>query len=388
VAAVTGDGLERMLELFWHPVCTLAELEAAAPHPLAVTLLGRRLAVAGLGGDTVAVLADRCAHRSTRLSIGWIEGESVRCAYHGWRWAPDGRCLEIPAMPDGPIPSRARVEGYRAQVAYGLVWVRLDDTAGTGIPANPAWGDRRMKVLAGAPYTWPVSAPRRVENFVDLAHFAWVHDGTLGRRDAPVPPVPEVRREDGELRFEYDPPEMVPDARALYGWSRYRMPMPLTVDIEFRLATGARRHLWMSASPIDAASCRSFWFVSRDDDLDGDDRAHLEFQDVVLAEDEPVVSAQDPAGIPLDSGLELSVRTDRVSIEYRRWLKELALAAMGGTAGLGAALDGGPVHPTEDLTEEEHPLGVPRIPAPGPEGRAALPRRRHPPARDGGRAGP
>jgi phenylpropionate dioxygenase-like ring-hydroxylating dioxygenase large terminal subunit len=326
------------LELFWHPVCTVDELQRAVPHPVAVTLLGRRLAVADLGPGGVVAMADRCLHRSTRLSVGWIEQQTIRCAYHGWRWAADGRCVEIPSMPQGPIPPKACIDAYEASVSYGLVWVRLDSSAGTTIPPHPAWEDDRMKVLAGRPYTWPVGAPRRVENFVDLAHFAWVHDGTLGRRDQPVPPMAEVHREDGELRFEYDPPDMEPDARALYGWSRYRMPMPLTVDIEFRLSSGARRHLWMTASPLDLASCRSFWSVSRDDDLDGDDQSYLAFQDIVLAEDEPVVCAQHPPELPLDPGVELSVRTDRVSIEYRRWLRELADAATIGPAAMRAAL--------------------------------------------------
>ncbi len=367
---MSGADLARALELFWHPVCTLGELDEARPHPLAVTLLGRRLAAALLDGGRVSVLADRCPHRSTRLSAGWVEQEAVRCAYHGWLWAPDGGCLEIPAIPDGPIPARARVEAHEAQVAYGLVWVRIDGAAAAGLPANPAWAEASMKVLPGRPYTWPVGAPRRIENFVDLAHFAWVHDGTLGRRDAPVPPVPEVRREQGELRFEYAPPDMEPDARALYGWSCYRMPMPLTVDIEFRLATGARRHLWMTASPVDAGTCRSFWFVSRDDDLDGDDSAYLAFQDLILAQDEPVVCAQDPSELPLDTGAELSVRTDRVSIEYRRWLRELVVAAAGGGSAVRAVLDG----PTNPAKEEEHPVGLRRVPALGPQGRAPLPR--------------
>ena len=354
----------RALELFWHPVCTLDELYDAAPHPLAVTLLGRRLAVADLhgtsaggasvaggadaagGGDAasrgIAAVADRCLHRSTRLSIGWIEQQTIRCAYHGWRWDAGGRCAEIPSLPHGPIPPRACIDAYQTEVAYGLVWIRLDsragDAAGTRLPHHPAWEDPRMKVVAGRPYTWPVGAARRVENFVDLAHFAWVHDGTLGRRDQPVPPLADVSRDEGELRFEYDPPDMEPDARALYGWSRYRMPMPLTVDIEFRLATGARRHLWMTASPLDPATCRSFWSVSRDDDLDGDDASYLAFQDLILAEDEPVVCAQDPPELPLGSSTELSVRTDRVSIEYRRWLRELVAAAAHGPPAVRAAL--------------------------------------------------
>jgi vanillate O-demethylase monooxygenase subunit len=319
--------LDRALELFWHPVATLDELVAAAPRPLAVTLLDRPLAIADVAGQVVAV-TDRCPHRSTRLSNGTVEPGGIRCAYHGWRFDPTGRCDEIPAMPEGPIPGRACVTSFDVEVAYGLVWVRLDPAAGTSVPACPAWDDETMRVLVGRPYTWPTSAARRVENFVDLAHFAWVHDGTLGRRDEPVPQLPEMHREDGELRFRYDPPDQDVEDTAMFGRSWYRMPMPLTVDIDFTLDTGAHRRLWMTASPVTSGTSRAFWLVARDDDLDEErDEAHLAFQQVVLDEDEPVVCAQDPPELPLDPGVEVSVRTDRVSIEYRRWLRELADAA-------------------------------------------------------------
>ncbi len=333
--------LDRALELFWHPVATLAEVAAARPHPLGVRLLGRDLVVTG-DGDRYHCFTDRCPHRSTRLSVGWIEGDGIRCAYHGWRFGADGHCVEIPAVPDAPISSRACVDAFEATAAYGLVWARLDPSAGTALPCCPAFQDPTMHVVAGGPYTWPTSAPRRVENFVDLAHFAWVHDGTLGLRSEPVPPVPDVWREDGELRFCYDPPAMPTPGEALYGASRYRMPMPLTVNIDFTLPHGSRRFLWMTASPVDRGICRSFWLVARDDDLDGDlevlDATHLAFQHIVLAEDEPVVCNQDPPELPLDPGVELSVRTDKVSIEYRRWLRDLAEAAPQGPSAVQAAL--------------------------------------------------
>jgi len=321
--------LEAALEWFWHPVCTEGELSASAGGVLGVQLLGRRLVVADLGGGAYACLADRCLHRSTRLSVGCVDRSAIRCAYHGWRWAADGRCVEIPAVPDAPVPSRARQDSFEVALRYGLVWVRLDGRAATTIPAAPAWEDPTLKVAVGTPYTWPTSAPRRVENFVDLAHFAWVHDGSLGRRDHPVPPVPVIRRTGGELRFEYLP-AAVPDtaAEAMVGPSQYRMPMPCTVDIAFELdgRPGVRRQLWMTASPLDRGSCRCFWFIARSDGHDEDDGPHLEFQARILAEDEPVVCNQDPPELPLEAGSELSVRTDRVSIEYRRWLGELAAA--------------------------------------------------------------
>lgn len=336
--------LARMLELFWHPVCTVDELAAVAPRPLAVQLLGRRIAVARVESGAIVALGDRCPHRSAKLSVGWVDGDHIRCAYHGWAFRADGRCTEIPAMPDGPIPERACVAGHEADERYGLVWVRIDGSAGTAIPAHPAF-DRvaaapgSMRIVAGEPYTWPTAGPRRVENFVDLSHFAWVHDGSLGKRDEPVPPLPTMARANGELRFSFDPPDMTVDETALFGHSEYRMPMPLTVSIEFWLEGGAYRHLWMTACPLDSGSCRTFWTVSRDDDLDGDDGPHIEFQALVLREDEPVVCNQDPPELVLEPGFEISVKTDKVSIEYRRWLSQLVAAAAEGGPAVRQVLD-------------------------------------------------
>ncbi len=343
-----ADGLRAALAHHWHPVCAATDL----PGPVGVRLLGRDLVVARLGVDGgrgpaqtdghVVALVDRCPHRSTRLSVGAVDGDCLRCAYHGWAFDAGGRCVEIPSLPGGPIPGRAAVDAFAAVVEHGLVWVRLDSSVPTRVPACPARSDPEMKVLTGEPYTWPVSAPRRVENFVDLAHFAFVHDGSLGRRDEPVPPIPDVRRAEGELLFDYDPPAY-PDERddtAMLAASSYRMPMPCSVDIAFTYPDGRRRRLWMAASPVDDATCRTFWCLGRTDDIAGDDRDHLAFQDRVLAEDEPVVCNQVPPEMLLDPAAELSVRTDKVSIEYRRWLRELATAALAGPAAYAAAIDG------------------------------------------------
>jgi phenylpropionate dioxygenase-like ring-hydroxylating dioxygenase large terminal subunit len=294
-----------------------------------VTLLDHELAVAiGEDGNPLA-LTDRCAHRSTRLSVGTVHDNTIRCAYHGWRYGRDGQCTEIPSMPDAPIPPRACVTSYSAKVAYGLVWVCLDPRLDIDIPpcaptssaTSPA-----MRVLTGTPYTWPVSAARRVENFVDLAHFAWVHDGSLGRRDEPVPPLPTITRDNGALHFAYHSPDMDADGRALFGSQQYLMAMPLTVQITFTQLTGGTRILWMTASPISMDVTRCFWFIARNDALDEADADHMAFQDQILNEDAPVVCNQSPAALSLEPTAELSVKTDRVSIDYRRFLRDLALA--------------------------------------------------------------
>ncbi len=354
MGALHQDDLAATLAHFWHPVCTVDEIPDG--RPLAVTLLGRELAVANLDDGRFTAVDARCAHRSTRLSVGTVDGCDLRCAYHGWTWASDGRCTSIPSLPDGPIPRAARIVAHEVAERHGLVWVRLaaptgdaatarTDTFDSVIPPSSAFDDPSLHTIVGEPYTWPVSALRRVENFVDLAHFAWVHDGSLGRRDEPVPPLPDIERVGSELRFVYEPPEFDADSSAMYGSSAYRMPMPCTVDITFTLASGARRVLWMTASPLDATSCRVFWAMARDDELDAPgetvrDAEHIAFQRLVLSEDEPVVCAQTPAHFPLDPSEEVSVSTDLVSNVYRRWVREMVRAyADNGIDGLAAAAD-------------------------------------------------
>ena len=335
--------LTETLSYFWHPVCTIDDVGA---DPSAVTLLGRELVIARLADRSWAALDDRCAHRSTRLSVGTVDGCELRCAYHGWTFANDGSCTSIPSLPDGPIPTSARVGAYDVVERYGLIWVRLerppDGIAEAAIPHSSAF-DAGLHTIVGEPYTWPVSPLRRVENFVDLAHFAWVHDGSLGSRDDPIPPLPDIERHATELRFTYEPPDFDADGSAMYGTSHYRVGMPCTVDIDFRLSSGARRVLWMTASPVDESTCRVFWAMARDDDLDAPgerarDDEHIAFQQLVLGEDEPVVCAQTPGSFPLDPAAEVSVSTDLVSNVYRRWLRELVRSyADGGVAALADA---------------------------------------------------
>ncbi len=334
---------DAFLRLFWHPVTRVVDVGESGVT--GVRVLGTDLAVARLpagpdgagsgaaspdaavAGDRWVAYVDRCPHRSARLSVGTAEPDGLRCAYHGWRFGDDGACNEIPSMPGSAISSSACTTSYRAAEAHGLVWVLLDDRLDPPIPPCPALDapdSPDTRVLVPTPYTWPVGAPRRVENFTDLAHFAFIHDGSIGRRDVPVPPLPEIVRAKGQMAFRYDPPEFAADPTAMFGVSAYTVTMPLTVNIEFFMEDGKRRTLWMAACPVDLGVTESFWVMGRNDELDPSfDDAHIEFQEQILAEDEPVVCNQVPPEMVLTPGAEVSVKTDRVSIAYRRWLGEL-----------------------------------------------------------------
>ena len=130
----------------WHPVATCEEL--ARGRPIGVRLLGEDIVV-WQAGERPCAWQDLCLHRGTRLSLGRIEGCTLRCPYHGWVYDEDGRCVLIPALPDAPPPAKARVRRYRALERYGLIWVSLGAPAREP-PPFPEWQDDGFRKPEGS----------------------------------------------------------------------------------------------------------------------------------------------------------------------------------------------------------------------------------------------
>lgn len=333
------------LRHFWHPVCTLSEFEkanASGHGPMSVKLLGENLVLARLDGQMMAA-DDRCVHRSARLSLGSVckhQGkDTLQCPYHGWRYNDAGECTLVPACPDRPIPPRAKIAKYDCAIRYGIVWVRLDNSFDcTEIPYLGDWDSEGMKVVVAESYVWETSAERRWENFTDFSHFAFVHPGTLYDPFFASHPTVNVDRSHGELRFQLAPPkemyETLPE-EAPMGDFTYRCSMPYSVNLEIKLwKDDSKFILWTTASPVDDRTCRNFMVIVRTEDQQPD-HVHLAFQKRVLEEDRPVIQSQWP--IELDSA-ELSVGTDKISIQYRKWHRELSQAALVGKDEFKAAL--------------------------------------------------
>src|SRR5205807_297825 len=78
----------------------------------------------------------------------------------------------------------ARVATYQAKARHGVVWVTLGSGA-TDIPAFELMDDPGHNVLMSGPYHVKASGPRVIENFLDVGHFPFVHEGILGDRSRP-----------------------------------------------------------------------------------------------------------------------------------------------------------------------------------------------------------
>ena len=95
--------------------------------PVAATILGESIVIYRTANGTAVALRDRCAHRFAPLSMGRVEGNDLRCMYHGLKFAPTGKCIEVPGQQK--IPPQACVRAYPIVDKYSGAWVWMGDSA-------------------------------------------------------------------------------------------------------------------------------------------------------------------------------------------------------------------------------------------------------------------
>ena len=126
-----GTPMGNLLRRYWHPVAAAGELEERPTRP--VRICGEDLVLYRTGEDTYGVIERFCAHRGTDLAYGVVEDAALRCPRHGWLYAEDGLCVEMPLedeLPEEPI----RLNAYRAEAKAGMVWVYLGPEPAPLIP--------------------------------------------------------------------------------------------------------------------------------------------------------------------------------------------------------------------------------------------------------------
>lgn len=164
---------------FWYPVALSRSVRNK--RVVATAFAGERIALYRGESGTVHALEDRCA-RQVPLSMGVVEGDTLRCCYHAWAYRGDGRISQIPYLSrDDGRPPRG-VRGYPVREAYGLVFVfpgDPDKAADTALPELPAFGSPRYRTMT---YSRTVRCHYSFmhENLLDMNH-QFLHRGVVGR---------------------------------------------------------------------------------------------------------------------------------------------------------------------------------------------------------------
>jgi phenylpropionate dioxygenase-like ring-hydroxylating dioxygenase large terminal subunit len=323
---------------FWHPVALSAEV---AGTPVSVRLAGQGWVLVRLeaspGDRSISAFPDTCPHRRARLSAGQVVEGTLQCRYHGWRFAADGACVEIPALgDDASIPPRATLNSPAAVAEQdGLVWLAPRSPRAPLPAVEPGRADGAdITTLIMPTMRMPANAALLVDNFLDEAHFPFVHAATIG--GAGPEPIERADIDRQGLAFTAirehtftnltDPAVLdgsrsaVQHRRMTYG---YQAPLTATLLLEM-LDQGTWQFLTFSVQPEDQQSCRVYMTLTGPGMTDPEQaRSSIDYEMSILAEDLDLQQAAlSGLEFPLDPAAELHTRADRISVEFRRVLAE------------------------------------------------------------------
>ena len=312
----------------WIPAGRLEDFNGT---PVAVGLLGEDVVVWRGADGALHAWADRCPHRGTKLSLGHVVNGRLECAYHGWQFDGQGQCKIIPALPDFVPPKSQRACMYATARAYGLLWVQMDISAlgERAVPLFAAEQDDRLRKVNCGPYTVNASAPRIVENFLDLSHFAFVHEGWLGTREAmSVPHYDVTPTSTGVLATGCKAVQprssvhAVGNAVVEYTYevvSPYAAVLTKVPEAGTAAIANLRESIALFVCPV-TPETSVVWIRMAMNDFESPDAKLIAFQDTIFAQDLPILEAQRPKRLPLSAGAEQHCAADRLSIAYRRFL--------------------------------------------------------------------
>lgn len=165
--------------MFWQPVYQAEDLPAGRPKPLRI--MGQSFTLFRGDSGNPHLVDAVCPHRQAKLSVGWVEGDCIRCFYHGWKFDETGRCVEQPAEPR-PFTEKIKIRSYPCREYLGLVFAYLGEGEPPEFPRYPAFEDVEG-ILELDSYLRPCNYFNNLENGADLTHSGFVHRNNPGSFD-------------------------------------------------------------------------------------------------------------------------------------------------------------------------------------------------------------
>ena len=169
----------------WFIVAEAKELDEG---PLPVRFFGRDFALYRGESGRVVMLDAYCSHMGTHLAASksaiivsdgkQLEGDSIRCPYHGWRYGPDGQLNDIPYH-DGPLPKSGAIASYEVREVMGMVLMWHDPEGEEPLfepPYLEEWDDPRwVRWELDHLGSLPVHGQEILDNMADAQHLGPTH---------------------------------------------------------------------------------------------------------------------------------------------------------------------------------------------------------------------
>src|SRR5205085_7982383 len=168
----TGPGtpMGRFMRRFWIPVHRAEDLLQGHAKP--IRIMSEDFAL--YRGETghAQVIDYRCPHRGAQMHLGWVEGDAIRCVYHGWKFDRSGQCIEQPAEEAG-FARKVRIGSYPTREYLGLIYAYFG--AGEPPPFPPYPAPIAEGLIENQTQLVPCNWLQCFENSMDEVHVAFVH---------------------------------------------------------------------------------------------------------------------------------------------------------------------------------------------------------------------
>ena len=156
---------------FWIAVHDGDQLPAGRAKP--IRIMGENYAIFRGQSGEAQVIDYRCPHRGAQMHLGWVEGDEIRCVYHGWKFEKGGQCTEQPAEQEG-FHRKVRIGTYPTREHMGLVFAYFGEGEPPAFPPFPepkAEGVIEIRRAVNVPCNYL----QCFENSMDEVHVAFTH---------------------------------------------------------------------------------------------------------------------------------------------------------------------------------------------------------------------
>ena len=167
------------LRTFWQPVLHSHELKINQARSLRI--LGQNLTIYRGASGQVHIVGARCPHRAVPLGLGRVEGEELRCFYHGWKYNGAGQCTDQPAERPN-FCAKIKTESHPARDYIGLIFAYLGEGQAPELPRYPSF-EAEDAVLTYDSYERACNYFNNLENLADFSHIPYAHAGMMGTWD-------------------------------------------------------------------------------------------------------------------------------------------------------------------------------------------------------------
>ncbi len=216
-------------------------------HLLRRRILGQPILLYRGEDGEVAALTDRCPHRFAPLSAGTLEGDTVRCTYHGLAFNRAGECVHNPFS--DRIPKGAAVRTWPVRERNGILWMWAGDPASADEARIPDFAI--LSASGHPPITglMPLQAPYEfaTDNLMDLSHIEFVHRGSFAGSGVIFAGEHKVVQDGDTLHSNWWMPN-VPAPGHTYGV--YERGMPTDHWLDMRWNAPASMLLEIGAAPL------------------------------------------------------------------------------------------------------------------------------------------